>query len=42
MIKAGFFRKDIREGLCIALARDRCGEPRASRRVNAIVLPNEG
>jgi hypothetical protein len=30
------------ERLCITLAGDRCGEPRASRRAMAIVLPNEG
>jgi hypothetical protein len=41
MIKAGFPRKDEREGLRIILARDRCGEPRVSRCVNAIVLPND-
>ena len=42
MINAGFLREDEREGLRIALARDQYGEPRASRRVNAIVLPNDG
>jgi hypothetical protein len=38
MIKAGFLREDERAGLC--MAGDRCGEPRASRRSIAIVLPN--
>ena len=42
MIEAGFLRNNEREGLCVALARDRCGELRAPRRVNTIVLPKDG